>query len=280
MSDSLVHLRRGLWTATIDPNSGANVISLRHGNVPVLQEPRPDNADPFLVGAPLLLPANRTANARFSFGGREYRLPINEANGAHLHGLVHNAPFTVDAATESDAVLSLENHGEFYPFPFRLAVAYQLTEEGLHSRYTLTNTGSTPMPFTFGLHTTFREPDSFRVPLRDQQEKDARHLPTGRYVPLNPQEVAYTQGCASRGIPISGYYRAGGNRVQIGEFIYEVTGFDHWVLYNGGGCTGFLCVEPQLGAVDGLNAGPQCPVIPPRHCLTLKTRLFPREKGL
>lgn len=277
MSDSLLFLSRGLWTATIDPTSGANVISLRHGNVPVLQEPRPDNADPFLVGAPLLLPANRTANARFSFGGREYQLPVNEANGAHLHGLVHNAPFTVDAATESSAVLSLENHGEFYPFPFRLAVAYQLTEEGLHSRYTLTNTGSTPMPFTFGLHTTFREPDSFRVPLRDQQEKDSRHIPTGRHVPLDDQELGYVIGSPSRSLPISGFYRAAGDTAEIGtDYRYQVTGFDHWILYNGGGRGGFLCIEPQLGGVNALNQPESCPRLLPGEVRTLQTWLTSR----
>lgn len=277
MSDSRIHLFRGLWTAAIDPNSGANVISLRHGGVSVLQEPRPDNTDPFLVGAPLLLPANRTANGRFFFGGREYRLPVNEANGAHLHGLVHDAPFTVDAATESDAVLSLENWGEFYPFPFRLTVAYALTEEGLFSRYTLTNTGSTPMPVTFGLHTTFREPDSFRVPLRDRQEKDSRHIPTGRHVPLDDQERRYVTGSPSRNLPISGFYRAAGDTAEIGaNYRYQVTGFDHWILYNGGGRGDFLCIEPQLGGVNALNQPESCPTLQPGEIRTLKTRLTSR----
>lgn len=277
MSDSLVFLRRGHWSATIDPAGGANVISLRHGGIPVLQEPRANNLDPFLVGAPLLLPANRTANARFSFGGREYRLPANEANGAHLHGLIHDAPFTVDAATESSAVLSLENRGEFYPFPFRLTVTYQLMEEGLSSRYTLTNTGSTPMPFTFGLHTTFREPDSFRVPLLDRQEKDSCHIPTGRHVPLDPQEQRYVTGSPSRGLPISGFYRAAGDTAEIGTgYRYQVTGFDHWILYNGGGRGGFLCIEPQLGGVNALNQPENCPRLLPGESCTLRTRLTSR----
>lgn len=160
------------------------------------------------------------------------------------------------------------------PFSFAITVHYRLEEKGLSSVYHIQNTGKTPMPLTFGLHTTFQEPEQFRVPLASCQEKDARHIPTGRYVPLSPRETAYTQGSPSRGIPISGYYRAGGNVAQIGGFTYEVTGFDHWVLYNGGGQSGFLCVEPQLGAVDGLNRQSGCPVIYPGSHLSLKTRLF------
>lgn len=278
MANEGIFMNAGDWQAAIDPDYGANLVFLRYKGQDVLRPLSEAADDPFLVGAPLLLPANRTAGGRFSFLEKNYALPVNEArSGAHLHGQLYHAPFSIRSVTDGQALLHYENKGELYPFPFAVTLRYCLETTGLTSVYEIQNTGDTPMPLTFGLHTTFREPAYFRVPLDACQEKDALHLPTGRYVPLNPQERTYTQGSPSRGIPISGYYRAGGNRAQIGEFIYEVTGFDHWVLYNGGGNGGFLCVEPQLGAVDGLNTGARCPVIPPRHHLTLKTRLFPRE---
>lgn len=275
MSKEVLLLKAGDWQAGVDPDYGANLVFLRYAGRDVLRPLTQGNTDPFLVGAPLLLPANRTAGGRFAFAGKTYQLPVNEErSGAHLHGQLYHAPFSVVCASDEEAVLWYENQGECYPFPFAITVHYRLEEMGLTSVYHIQNTGKTPMPLTFGLHTTFQEPERFRVPLASCQEKDARHIPTGRYVPLSPRETAYTQGSPSREIPISGYYRAGGNVAQIGGFTYEATGFDHWVLYNGGGQGGFLCVEPQLGAVDGLNRQSGCPVISPGAHLALKTRLF------
>ena len=131
------------------------------------------------------------------------------------------------------------------------------------------------MPVTFALHTTFEEPKWFRVPLAACQERDARNLPTGRFVPLSAQELAYTTGSPSRGRVISGYYRSAGDTAQIGpHFRYQAFGFDHWILFNGGGTSGLLCVEPQLGAVNALNDPENCPIISGKSSLNLQTRLF------
>lgn len=254
MANKGIFLNAGDWQVAIDPDYGANLIFLRYKGQDVLLPLLEATDDPFLVGAPMLLPANRTAGGRFSFLGKTYQLPVNETrSGAHLHGRLYHAHFSIRSVTDGQALLHYENKGELYPFPFSVTLRYCLETTGLTSVYDIQNTGDSPMPLTFGLHTNFQEPAYFRVPLDACQEKDALHLPTGRYVPLNPQERTYTQGSSSRGIPISGYYHAGGNVAQIGEFTYEVTGFDHWVLYNGGGNSGFLCIEPQLGAVNGLN---------------------------
>ena len=128
------------------------------------------------------------------------------------------------------------------------------------------------MPLSFGLHTTFREPDWFSVPLDSCQEKDSRHIPTGRYIPLNAQEQFYRTGSKSCGMAISGFYRSAGNTAYIGKDIrYQVTGFDHWILYNGGGSGGYLCVEPQLGGVNSLNDRNHCPLIPGKGAVHLET---------
>ena len=110
------------------------------------------------------------------------------------------------------------------------------------------------MPFTFALHTTFAEPDIFSVPISCCQEKDGHHIPTGRFVPLNEQEKRYVSGSCSKNIVISGYYKSNGNTAYIGDFKYTVSdNFDYWILFNGKGESNLLCVEPQCGAVNGLN---------------------------
>ena len=110
------------------------------------------------------------------------------------------------------------------------------------------------MPYTFALHTTFVEVEKFMVDIDKCLEKDKEHIPTGRYVDLDSQENNYIMGSVSKDTVISGYYKSRGNTAVVGDYKYTVSdNFDHWVLYNGGGKSGFLCVEPQCGMVNGLN---------------------------
>ena len=110
------------------------------------------------------------------------------------------------------------------------------------------------MPLTFCLHTTFIEPASFSVPIDLCQEKDDHHIPTGRYVELDERQRGYVSGSASAGIFITGYFRSCGSVARVGDYSYSVSdNFDHWILYNGAGSSGLLCVEPQCGKVNGLN---------------------------
>ncbi len=278
MNKSLLTLRAAGWTAQIAPGLGGNLTRLEYLGRPVLrplENPAQLAADPFLFGSPILFPANRTRAGRFTFEGAVYQLPVNEPqHDAHLHGLVHLQTFAVLSCAEDEAALCFENQARVYPFPFRLTVRYRLSGRGAESFYLIENTGSRAMPFTFGLHTTFPEPEVFFVPLAAAQEKDAHHLPTGRILPLSPAERKCLSGAASRGQTHSGYYLSGGDTARIGPVHYQVSGaFDHWVLYNARGSAGLLCVEPQCGAVDGLNQQNGCRILQPGQQLRLSTRL-------
>lgn len=264
------------WRAEIAPAYGANPIRLQYLGREILVPWTEEITDPFLAGAPLLMPANRTAGGRFCFDGKEYRLPINDSfSNAHLHGRLYCQQFQITRLEDDCMTLVYENQGEIYPFPFRICVTYRAEESGFTAQYAIENLSERPMPLTFGLHTTFPEPETFRVPLASCQEKDAHHIPTGRYIPLNLQEQRYCTGSASRNVVISGFYLAAGNTARIGQDLYyEVSGFDHWVLYNGKGEKGFLCIEPQLGGVNALNDIRNCPVLAANETLHLKTRIF------
>ena len=155
-----------------------------------------------------------------------------------------------------------ENKGEIYPFPFLLEVDYLIKDGIFRQKYTVTNTGESAMPFTFALHTTFKEPNSFSVPIDFCQEKDGFHIPTGKYVPLKDQEKGYSSGSPSKGLVISGYYRACGHTAHLDGLCYTVSdNFDHWILFNGRGESGLLCVEPQCGKVNGLNIEDGCKIL-------------------
>ena len=258
------------WRAEVAPTLGGNIVSLSYNGRDIyvsLKEEKQLEINPYLQGAPILLPANRTAGAKFGFKGNEYKLPLNEpATGAHLHGLVHRQPFTVKYCGESEIKLIYENKGDIYPFPFLLTVNYLIKNGVFRQEYTVINTGKNEMPFTFALHTTFIEPNSFSVPIDLCQEKDGSHIPTGKYVPLNSQEQGYTSGSPSKGLIISGYYRACGHTAYLDDLKYTVSdNFDHWVLFNGRGESGLLCVEPQCGKVDGLNIKDGCKILNPNE---------------
>lgn len=270
----------GPWRAEIAPTLGGNLIRLDWNKSQVLRPLEGEEQlqeDPFTFGSPILLPANRTRGASFSFRGRECRLPLNEPQrNSHLHGLVHGGAFTVEQVGPSEATLALVNQGNFYPFPFRLTVRYCLESEQALAQYHVQNTGEEPMVFTFGLHTTFMEPESFFVPIVSAQERDENCLPTGRIIGLNHVEHACAAGTNPRGKALSGYYLSGGNIAQVGDFRYQVSeNFTHWILYNGGGHSGFLCVEPQCGGVDGLNLG-DCPILEPGQKIEFETSISHR----
>ena len=268
----------GGWRAEIAPEQGANIICLQDAGTDVLAPLRASNEDPFLIGSPLLFPANRTAGGKFRFEGEDYTLFVNEQkSGACLHGLLHDAPFSVLGQTQNSVRLAYQNVGELYPFPFRMEVLYTLTAEGLESQYRLTNRSACAMPYCFGLHTTFCEPEEFSVPLGLCQQRDLQTaLPTGQLAALSAEENAYCTGAVSRGHVVSGYYTAAGDTARIGAYRYTVRGFDHWVLYNARGSAGILCVEPQRGCVNALNL-PNPPVVQPGEAAVFETRITESE---
>lgn len=251
-------LKAGEWSAVVLPRLGADVASLQCAGRDVLLPLRSEEQlrrNPYLHGSPILLPANRTRDGRFSFRGREYTLPINEKEThSHLHGFLHTYPFRVCARGQTSIRMVYDHAGDGYPFPFTITVVYSVSERGFWQHYEIAASGGTDFPLVFALHTTFVEPERFSVPLKSCQERDERLLPTGRILPLASWQERLVSGCASRGTAVTGYYLSGGHTAHIGDFDYTVSAaFDHWVLYNGGGGEGFLCVEPQCGAVDGLN---------------------------
>lgn len=254
----LINSPDNLWHAEISACRGANVEKLTYKGKDVLVPLENENQwreHPLIQGSPLLFPANRTVGGRFIFQGREYRLQINDKkNNLNLHGLLYLQSFSVVSADKNSIKLQYDNKGEVYPLCFSLTAEYTLENNGLKQKFTIKNTGKTDMPYTFALHTTFVEPAYFRAPISLVQEKDSKHIPTGRYIALTGVEADCAAGTDPRGRAISGYYKASGNTAVIGEFKYVMSDlFDHCILFNGGGGSGFICAEPQVGAVNGLN---------------------------
>ena len=263
MSDKYL-LKCGPWEAECLPRWGMNTVALRYEGRDILR--CPENEDmlhetdisPLLYGQPLLLPANRTRDGKFTFEGTEYQLPLNETETmCNQHGQLFMTPFDVPEHTETKIVGLLKNGGLFYPFPFRITITDELTEEGYTRTVVLENTGKTSMPYTVGFHTAFVEPKKLTVPLKSRNTWDEKWFPTGQTDP----DIFDNSPIVGN---VSGYYVSGGNRAMLDDIVYTVSeNFDHWILYNGGGGKGFVCVEPQCGAVNGLNHPGQHRVLQP-----------------
>ena len=247
------------WSCAVSPEMGANIISLRHKEYPILREPESFSQltnTPLLFGFPLLMPPNRTCGGRFTFDGTEYHLPINEpAHNNHLHGLLHSAPFEVLSHAETQLQTRLVNQGEYFPFPFQLTITDQLLPTGLLRTVDFVNIGNTAMPLVLGFHTTFTQPDAFSVPIGSRWVVNEHHIPTGEKVSLTDEQLAYKQGCALIGQRVNGFYEASGSTACIGNYLFSAEGFDQWILFNGDGKQNYVCVEPQLGSVNALNSG-------------------------
>ncbi len=277
MTDVIV-LKKGPWVAGVCPRLGGNLIYLLYGTKNVLR-PLVDESqidiNPYLQGSPILLPANRTYEGKFSFEGKDYTLPINEERtNSHLHGFVHRQPFAVLDKTDSSVTMRFINKNDLvYPFDFEITATYTVDEEGLSQTFEIKNIGKVNMPYTFCLHTTFAQPyGNITFPIKEKQEA-VKDIPTGRYIELNETEKKLVTGWPSRDTFMCGFYSAAGHTVTVDDFIYTVSeNFDHWITWNAFGKSDYVCLEPQAGKVNGLNIPDGHIVLAPNESNTYTAR--------
>lgn len=271
--EQIITLACGEMSAKINATRGANCISLRHEghNARILREPDYEHFDnPYLYGMPILFPVNRIEGGTFTFEGREYTFPINEANtGCHLHGTVHETPFKVVKQTETEAVFRLEI-GERTGFPHRhtIELAYLLKETGLSVTASVTNHSEANMPCFLGYHTTFRvpfaegsDPKNIHVlaDVTDLVERNMEnYLPTGQILPDDEHTKQMQAGCfPALKLPMSRHYRSfGENRIRLMDkekglqVVYENDSDLGWRLFYNGNADEYICLEPQTCMVN------------------------------
>jgi|LSQX01.2.fsa_nt_gb aldose 1-epimerase len=272
-----IHIKNGDWEAWIAPDYGMNTLALLWRDIPVLRSPK--SMDEFLgapetFGTPALIPASRTEGARFSFEGKEYGLPCNEpARNTHKHGILHKTAFTICSMSDNSVYGKYRNTGNCFPFPFDIFIGCELGEDGYRQQFTVENTGVTNMPLIFAIHAAFVKPETVRVPIEQRWVLTERVLPTGELVPLDEFEQAILKGCTLDDRRIEGCYTSCGRDARIGKFFYRVSqNFTQWIIWNGSGKQGFLCIEPQSGPINALNM-PTCLTVPPGGRIRFSTHI-------
>jgi galactose mutarotase-like enzyme len=167
---------------------GAGLRSYRAGTIDVVDGYRRSEQSEGGRGQLLLPWPNRIAGGRYSFGGRELQLPVNEPRtGCAIHGLTRSLPWALVDATGHSTTLSLDLHPSAgYPFGLSLEVTYSLTAGGLTVQTTARNNGDAPCPYGAGAHPYVRVDDAqpidaavLHLPASERLEADARGIPTG-----------------------------------------------------------------------------------------------------
>lgn len=277
--EEMVYLQAGGYTATINPNRGANCISLRNREygVKILREPNYGNLDnPYLYGMPILYPNNRISGGRFVFEGREYVFPINEsATNCHIHGFLHETPFKVVKKAADYVVCEYratkENPYWKFPHCFSIKILYLLSENGLVCDTEICNESGENMPNFLGFHTTFNVPfltdgNSEDVcvlaEVKDLVERNMQvYLPTGKIL---PNDEVTEKLCRGGFMPFEKvisrqYFKKDGGRVALTDkkrklsVVYEIDEkFGFRLLYNGN-ADEYICIEPQTCMANAPN---------------------------
>jgi len=206
--------------AEIVPELGNNLYRFSIGGrealvpPPGLREFKEKRDAAFRYGTPILFPPNRVKGGRIAYGGREYRLPLNEPTN-HLHGeLCSRAWEVVDlGASEEDGAFVVSRFRysrhpvilDYFPHLLAFTVTVRLREGRLDMCGTIANEGADEAPFAFGLHPYFSLPFgsgeeiSLRVPAAEEWPVTNEAFVTGR-----PSATAFSREL-NRGVSITDY---------------------------------------------------------------------------
>jgi aldose 1-epimerase len=107
---------------------------------------------------------NRIRGGQFTFRGRTVTLAPNMAGDpSPLHGQGWLAPWRVENATASQAVLSFDHRPGEWPWEYRSEQHFELDERGLSLRLQCRNLSGEPMPCGLGQHPYFNCGDQTRI---------------------------------------------------------------------------------------------------------------------
>jgi aldose 1-epimerase len=160
---------------------------------------------PTRSGVPILFPfPNRIRDGRFTWAGKEYRLPLNDPSGKNaIHGFACTRTWRVveHGADPAGAWVTGEFQGSvdavdargLWPADYLIRVTIRLEVRALHIQAVVENPDREPLPFGLGYHPYFHVPAvagetgaEYRVQAGPSQLWDLRDgLPTGKLLPVD-----------------------------------------------------------------------------------------------
>jgi len=146
-------ISHGEYSATI-ASIGASLRQLTFAGRDLVVPFDADEVRPAFRGATLAPWPNRVVDGLYSFGGVDNILGLSEPKRGHaLHGLVGWANFEPVEVSETSVTLRTTVEAQVgYPYRVVVDVLFSVSDDGLHSSVTATNTGTDAAPFGTGPH--------------------------------------------------------------------------------------------------------------------------------
>jgi len=153
LSGAQFELTSGDYSATI-ASIGASLRRLTFRGRDLVVPFDADEVRPAFRGATLAPWPNRVVDGLFTFGGVENILALTEPKRGHaLHGFVGWANFSPVSVESDRVVLTTTIEAQVgYPYRVVIEVLFELTDSGLYSSVTATNTGTSAAPYGTGPH--------------------------------------------------------------------------------------------------------------------------------
>lgn len=129
---------------------------------------------------------NRIDHGKYSFGGQELQVAINEPKrDAALHGLMGFVEWEPVHHDNDSVTLAYFLHPQYgYPFSLAFEIEYKVSEEGVTSTLTARNTGETEAPFGTANHSYIAASNgtideiTFALPAGTYYQTNDRLIPT------------------------------------------------------------------------------------------------------
>lgn len=208
----------------------------------------------------------------YTFDNITCNFPVNnEADGMAIHGYVYNKPFIiVDKKCDTDYCrvsmrLSFSaSQVQGYPFALALTLVFTLSEQQLHLRFIISNTGKTKAPLSFGWHPYFTfnnnlDQTTLKIAADKYIEIDNTHLPTRRIPECTGTEFDFRDGKSIASICIDNAVTApadGCSQLSNGHATYTLrqdTSFFKYVQIYMPEDKKSIAIEPVTAAPNNFN---------------------------
>ena len=183
-----LELRAGALRLALRPDLGAAIAGFWHDTTPILRSCEPAELASSRPSAcfPMAPYSNRIGYRHFRWLGRDFSTAPNfdEGNPHSLHGSVWQVPWRVTGSNATQADLAVTHQAnEHWPFNFDATQSFELSDNALTLRMTLTNIDARSQPAGLGWHPYFpkRSRSRLHVECSQRWESDpTTQLPTRR----------------------------------------------------------------------------------------------------